>query len=92
VVRVVPNVGFPWKLSSIGTSRSEIGDPPPHTSIGDADSVLLSCPTVRAYSMGLDTCCYVHICMSQIKDEMSVKKEEWLIVRKGAGSAHLNTS
>jgi hypothetical protein len=41
---------------------------------------------------GLLTKCYVHICMSHIKDEMSVKKEEWLIVRKGAGSAPLNTS
>jgi hypothetical protein len=35
--------------------------------------------------------CYVHICMSHIKDEMSVKKEEWFIVREGAGRAPLNT-
>jgi hypothetical protein len=40
---------------------------------------------------GAATICYVHICMSHIKDEMSVKKEEWLIVREGPGRAPLNT-
>jgi hypothetical protein len=37
------------------------------------------------------TFCYVHICMSHIKDEMSVKKEEWFFLREGAGRAPLNT-